>query len=309
MKKIYILIFISSTFWQCAEPTAHNSIPQPYSPFEELSFGTDITLEIITWNLEEFPKAYTNTVSLVTQAIRALDVDIIALQEIESSSYFQNLVDSLDGWSGYKANSASYNIDLAFLYKTSVIENINIYEIYTNDSRPFPRSPLVLEFEYNSENYAVINNHLKCCGNGTIDFSDDWDEDHRRLDAMNLLHDYVSTSFDQTKVIIVGDFNDEIDDANNNNVFLDFINNPDEYLVTDFEIVEYATSRYDLSYPNWESGSHIDHIIITNELFDNFEVNNNKVTIFRLKDYLDGGWSEYDSNISDHQPIGIKLEF
>ena len=32
---------------------------------------------------------------------------------------------------------------------TATIENLNIYEIYINDTNAFPRPPLVLEFKYN----------------------------------------------------------------------------------------------------------------------------------------------------------------
>ena len=50
----------------------------------------------------------------------------------------------------------NYNILSAELAnKISTIENLNIYEIYINDTGSFPRPPLVLEFKYNS-----INIHL-----------------------------------------------------------------------------------------------------------------------------------------------------
>ena len=29
----------------------------------------------------------------------------------------------------------------------------------------------------------------------------------------------------------------------------------------------------------------------------------------KIDEYLDGGWNEYDQNISDHRPVAIKLEF
>ena len=36
-------------------------------------------------------------------------------------------------------------------------------------------------------------------------------------------------------------------------------------------------------------------------------VSNGSVQTIKIDEYLDGGWSEYDENISDHRPVGIKL--
>ena len=59
------------------------------------------------------------------------------------------------------------------------------------------------------------------------------------------------------------------------------------------------------SYPSYPS--HIDHIILSNELFQFFIID--EVKTIKIDDNLNGGWNEYDSNISDHRPIGIKLNF
>ena len=56
-------------------------------------FGTDETLDVITWNIEFFPKENDTTVEKVVAIIEQLNVDIIALQEIESNEYFNNLID------------------------------------------------------------------------------------------------------------------------------------------------------------------------------------------------------------------------
>ena len=46
-----------------------------------ISFGSEETLDIITWNLEWFPKNE-STISFVSEFILSLSPDIIALQEI-----------------------------------------------------------------------------------------------------------------------------------------------------------------------------------------------------------------------------------
>ena len=145
-----------------------------FIPDNSIQLGTESTLDIITWNIKRFPKQDDTTVDYIVKLIDSMDVDIIALQEIADSSYFRKLVDSLDGWSGYRS---PYNNgwNLAYIYKNSAIKKINIYEIYTSESRPFPRPPLVIEFEYKSIFFTLINNHLKCCGDGDIDEDNYWD--------------------------------------------------------------------------------------------------------------------------------------
>ena len=61
------------------------------------------------------------------------------------------------------------------------------------------------------------------------------------------------------------------------------------------------------SYPSWPS--HLDHILITNELFDNFENPGSIVQTIHIEDYFEGGWNEYDNYISDHRPVGLRLKF
>jgi hypothetical protein len=61
----------------------------------------------------------------------------------------------------------------------------------------------------------------------------------------------------------------------------------------------------DFSYPTWSS--HLDHILITNELFIDFQNPNSEIRCIKIDDYMNN-WNQYDNNISDHRPVGIKLE-
>ena len=38
-------------------------------------------------------------------------------------------------------------------------------------------------------------------------------------------------------------------------------------------------------------------------------LNNLEVQTIKIDEYLDGGWNEYDQNISDHRPVAIKFSF
>jgi hypothetical protein len=162
---------------------------------------------------------------------------------------------------------------------------------------------MVMDLNFMGENIFIINNHFKCCGDGIMNLDDLGDEETRRYTASNLLKEYIDNNLPNENVIVLGDLNDILTDALENNVFQMIINDSENYLFSDMEIAE--SSSTDWSYPTWPS--HLDHILITNELFD--ELDNSDIQTIKIDEYLDGGWSEYDQNISDHRPVALKLDF
>ena len=269
---------------------------------QDLSFGTESTLEIMTWNIENFPKKGATTVNYVIDIIEALDVDILALQEIEDINSFNQMVNSLDSYDGYL--ESTFFAGLGFIYKPEVIQIDDIYEIYTTSEywSFFPRSPMVMEMKYMDEGFIVINNHFKCCGDGFLDVDNTNDEETRRYVASNLLKEYVDTNFPDENVIIVGDLNDNLSDDSQNNVF-QMILDDDQYLFADLDISDGNNSEW--SFPTWPS--HLDHILITNEIFTDFEKTDSDIQTIKVDEYLTGGWLEYEENISDHRPVALKL--
>ena len=269
----------------------------------ELEFGTPGTLDVVTWNIEWFPKNGQTSIDAVKDVIEALDADLLALQEITDTAILQQLVDDLPGYDAFY--QSSWFAGLAYVYDSSTIQVQATYEIYTTSQywSPFPRSPVVMELTFNGEDVVVINNHLKCCGDGHLDLSDPGDEEHRRLIASNLLESYIATNHPNDPVILVGDLNDSLTDLSQDNVFGAFLNAPSLYSFADMAIA--AGSSADWSYPTWPS--HLDHILITDELFAELASPSGAIETIHVEDYLPGGWSQYDADISDHLPVGIRL--
>ena len=257
MKKILIAIIVVFIIISCGKTeSGPTSIDPPLVPtLDSLFFGTDSTFEIVTWNIQNFPKEDMITADYVVQIIMAIDADVFALQEIESGSYFDfdyvvdelQEIDSLYNWDGYKANSNNFG-NLAYIYKNDFVEVDSIYEIYQDDWYAFPRSPLVFEFTYEEQELVIIDNHLKAGGEPE-------DED-RREEASQKLQAFIDSSFADVEVILVGDLNDDISEPQNTNVFWNFISQPESYLFADMEIAEGSSSNW--SYPTWPS--HLDHI-------------------------------------------------
>lgn len=273
------------------------------NPFQGLEFGTDSTLEVVTWNLEHFAKNDLVTVDLVARAIVTLDADILALQEIEDRGFFKDLDDRLADWTGIRSASAAYSLNLAFLYRNNGDWAVDsIQEIFTNNSREFPRPPYVMEGRFKGVSVVVINNHFKCCGNNVIT-EDPWDEETRRRDAGLLLDDYVRANYPGRNVMIVGDLNDSLTDAPANNVFNIFLDDPDTWEFVDMDIAEGPPSGW--SFPG--RPSHLDHILIFAPLFPAWEGPDAEVSVVPLYQGLPGGWDGYDQDISDHLPVALKL--
>lgn len=267
------------------------------NPFDGTLLGGDDSLEIVTWNLQDFAKAGDATVSYVARAVEAMQPDIVALQEIEDATRFEALVAAADGWSGTRANSAAYGVNLAFLYRSATVSVDAVYEILT-DEDALPRAPYVLECTFGGKPLTVINNHFKASGDGVIDETDEWDEEWRRLRSSRLLQDWVETNAPDERVVILGDLNDELDDAAANNVFQDFLDDGAGWRFTDLAIALDGGALW--SYPTWPS--HLDHILITSELFAAADAAGAATWVVPLHDYL-ASWDIYDDMISDHLPV------
>lgn len=270
---------------------------------DDLSFGTEETLDIATWNIEFFPKAGTVTIDLVKQIFENTEMDLWALQEIDDPFTLQLITDNIDGYNTTWENLTFEG--LSYVYNEETIDITDTYAIFNDSefSREFPRVPDVMEFTHLGEEYVVINNHLKCCGDGFWEQGDPWDEESRRYDAMSLLKQYIEAFFADKKVILLGDLNDLLTDNFENNIFQLFLYDT-SYLASDIEIAEGPSSNW--SFPNWPS--HLDHIIINDELFSAFEGPNGFIETIKIDEYLPGGFSEFDSKISDHRPVAMRLD-
>tara|TARA_B110000438_G_scaffold168025_1_gene160682 strand:+ start:1261 stop:2133 length:873 start_codon:yes stop_codon:yes gene_type:complete len=288
MTQTHLIMSLLFLFYGCAKNTIMETPPST------LQFGADETLDIITWNIENFPKSNL-TVEYLSQLIIELDADIVALQEIGSQSYFNNLVNSLTGWDGERT-SGSYG--LAYVYKSD-LNILDIYEIDELDKYEFSRTPYMLTVNWKNDIVYIINNHYKCCGDGTINYANSSDEEYRRLRSIQMTKTYLDTFYADKSVVILGDMNDELNDSESNNIFIEFIEDV-LYNFTDYDIALGGSSNW--SYPTWPS--HLDHILITNELY-----NNHDTTYTILAENFFSGWEEYDNIISDHRPMGIRLTF
>ncbi|UTW61706.1 endonuclease/exonuclease/phosphatase family protein [bacterium SCSIO 12741] len=269
---------------------------------KDLDWGTDSTLEVASWNIERFPKRGNATIDSVGKIIAAMDIDVWALQEIDDTN---DLKRSLRSLPDYKAVFGKvYFRGLAYVYNTKTVKNAKVSQLFTQSQyrNPLPRAPLVLEFEYQDSTIRVINNHYKCCGNGSWDRNDPGDEESRRYAGHRLIMDYVNLNWFNERVMVVGDLNDLITDPQVHNIFQQEIDDTNYYFV-DMPIAQSSSANW--SYPSWPS--HLDHILINKPLLSTFSSPNQQVSCVKVDDYLNGGWNDYDYYISDHRPVAYRF--
>ena len=283
---LLLYIFIS-----CASPLKQdeNDINNSTSLLPNLNLINGI--EVVTWNIENFPKSGSRTIDSVYNIITSLNADIYCLQEISNRNSFQELADRLFDYSYVISDDTDW-LNLVVLYKNNDFTIRSKSSLFIDNMYEFAyRPPLRVEMTYLGENpidFTLINMHMKCCDNGY----------NRRVSAAQILYEYLKNSIETGILnhIVVGDWNDDISDNYNQNSFNIFLEDQNNFKYVTYDMAHSSSNTYD-SFPGYGSGSFIDHIMISCDLFEEFETSD--VQTIRLGDYI----SSYDDVISDHRPV------
>ena len=282
----------------------------PDDPFERGlgAVGSQDAFDVMTWNLREFPKRGSITLKAVANVISAVQPDIVAVQEVNDGHALFDLAASMPGWEAdvqefYKPDGY-YNPPVGMLWNSATVQIRQRSVILDGDYLAFPRPPLLLEITWQGIDFVVISVHLKALGDNQIDYDDPWDEEMRRIAACEQLEEFISTYYPNSRVVVAGDFNDEIAEPISTNVFMAFLDKPDQYLFADMPIAMRQESVP--SYPSW--ASHIDHILITNELFSSYNRPDSFTRTIAVDTYFMNSLAEYQDNVSDHRPVFMHLD-
>ena len=117
--------------------------------------GSDTSLDILTWNIEHYPK-HNQTNTYLEDIITQINVDIIALQEIESTNSLNNLIYLLEGnWEGYRSADTQYG-EISYLINTDEIEIISLL-IISICWIIFLRASEFFKLSYA---YPIVNNYI-----------------------------------------------------------------------------------------------------------------------------------------------------
>ncbi|HID40174.1 MAG TPA: hypothetical protein EYP36_11770 [Calditrichaeota bacterium] len=288
---ILILILSFSCSKRTTDPGDDGDNNGPEPPLVE-QVGSDETFEIATWNIERFPKSDDARVTRVAlqKMIEQLDVDLIAVEEIVGTSSFNTMINEMDGWEGV-LNNYSSSLRTGIIYKSQLFSVSNVRYILEQYKYDFARRPpfaAYVELRDSNNNtildFNIIVVHLKAFDDGA----------DRRRKSIEYLEKYVSDEIaagSDPDFIILGDWNDLLDDPSNQNVFTAFKDNPTNYRFLTSSILN------DYSYIGESYQSLIDHIMITTGLSGKY--GQGKTEALKLEQQ----YVNYISVISDHRPV------
>ena len=283
----------------------------PTFAFAQTPVGTPGTLDIATWNIEWFghpqngPSNDDMQIENVASIMAASDIDLWGVQEIADPDDFDLLLDLLgDNYDGILATN-SVEQRIGFVFDTRVIairQQRHILESFLSSFAGRP--PLLLEANVTLPDTTVVINfivvHMKAFGD-----SDSYD---KREDASLRLKNNIDfgSLFDQ-RVVILGDFNDELDTSTFAGIpspYTNLVEDQDNYLFTTQTLDAAGEGTFCQNSSCSQRGSMLDHILITNELFDDYEAGSTAL-------YLDATTSVtgFGASTSDHVPVYARFNF
>lgn len=191
--------------------------------------GTDPTLDLATWNVQDFGSATGGPTDDLTQRRRVRDVilgsdlDVWGLQEIMDEDDFDLLLEELPGYAGVLADDPSVadgpayysgfndtERKVALVYKTSVLEVLEARIVLTELDHEFAGRPplevrtrLTAEGAGASQTITFLVLHAKA--NAQVG---SW---QRRAAAAAGLKAYLDSTWPDDPVFVLGDFNDDVD--------------------------------------------------------------------------------------------------
>lgn len=241
-------------------------------------------LVIASWNLQQFPLAE-GTLEAAAREIARLDADVVAIQEVADADAFQRLADALPEHEGLLAEPGWYT-GVGLLFRRGLVRPLEVESLFTDDSSAFPRPALRLKASVGSRVLTFIVVHLKA----QVDAA----SQARRRAACKKLEALIDTRPGE-EIVVLGDFNDRVEDAPLENVFTPFLSDPANYVLLTQALAEQGAYSY------VAFRSLIDHIVVTDEVLARRKVPETFIP------RLDLELEDYRSVLSDHLPVVSRL--
>lgn len=273
--------------------------------------GQDETLDIATWNIEWFGSANNGPsndevqISNAAAVIAGSQIDLWGVQEIADSGDFNALLTALgDDYEGELATN-SVQQRIGFIYNTNVVRMKQIKHVLEDFSSAFAsRPPLQLEAEITLPDTTLditfIVLHMKA-------FSDN-ESYERRVDASGRLKNHIDfTSLDNAPVVILGDLNDEMVSSTSGgktSPYQNFVSDTDNYSALTLPLEQAGEGSFCSNANCTSTGSMLDHILITDELFGTY-ITNSAGFIPNLQ----GSINFFGNTTSDHLPVLARFDF
>jgi len=282
--------------------------------------STSDTLDVINWNLEFFgdnSSELPEEMIKVKTIMQALDADVYALTEVVNTDSLNSLVQSLNGYNyvvspfgSFAGTPSSSQYEsaqkLAFVYRTSMVRNVSgrallksstaAYNYWASGRFPYLVSAEVLGRDNQWQQFQFVIIHAKA--------NSDYSSCFRRYSGALEMKDTLDTYFANDRIIILGDFNDDLDIS----ICASFTeSNYAEFVKDSVDANSYASLTLPLSVAGVSSiagySSFLDHVIVSNEVRPYYVAGSAEM----LKDKVNSLVSSYSSYVSDHFPVRTKF--
>ncbi|XXF77379.1 lamin tail domain-containing protein [Myxococcaceae bacterium GXIMD 01537] len=271
--------------------------------------GAPMPLAVANWNMEWFGELTQGPTNEQLQFDNAKTVltttgaDIYALEEVVDSAVFSQLKAELTGYDGFLSNDSSrvaagssyytaFEQKLGVLYKSSVVSVRRAEVVLTGSSSTFAgRPPLRLDLRVTrngaSEDFVAIVLHLKAFSDSTSYTA--------RQNASIALKDYIDTQLPNERVLVLGDWNDDIDSSISGGV------SPFDNFLSDAANYTYLTDPLKSTRSTVNGSAFIDHQLASSEMMPVYVPNSTTV----VKPSI----TNYGNTTSDHYPILSRFDF
>lgn len=254
------------------------------------AIGSEGTLEIATWNIENFPRNKFATPALVADLIASLDLDIVVTEEIASETAWAELTARLAATHDAVLSTHEYSTGeyqkLGVIYRRDLVTAGDPALLFTTDSYAFPRPPLSLPITVDGNTLELVGVHLKA-GPTT-------DDAERRQRAVQALDARFRAQIDgggEPEIVLLGDYNEAVTDELGRAVLASLLDAPERYTVR----TEPAATAGGFTFLGFHS--FIDHITTTAALDARWA--SATVQVVDPRDRL----PTYENQISDHLPV------
>ncbi len=259
----------------------------PDAPMDASTLG-DGAFRLATWNLEQFPLT-SSTVPSVARLVRELDLDVVGVQEIRDRETFETLASALDFEQIVSFGSDGFT-RVGFLYDPERIRVSEIDRLFRDDDYAYPRDPIKAQLEVLRADGTVAFDflfvvvHLKA--------RTDLESQQRRVAAIERLEAWMTEQLEgpEQDIVVVGDFNDLLDDPPDSNVYGPLLEDDRFRFLT-----AAAVAEGDYTFPRFES--FIDHILVTRDALDEYGEGVTAVS------HLERTVPRYLVEVSDHLPV------
>lgn len=273
--------------------------------------GEEATFDIATWNIEWFgsssngPSNDELQIDNVAKIIAGAGIDLWGVQEIADENDFNALLSSLG--SDFDGTLATNSVEqkIGFIYDTNVVQVRQIRHILEEFSHPFAsRPPLQLEATVTLPDTSLVITfivvHMKA-------FSD-VESYERRVDASSRLKNHIDfTALDREPVILLGDFNDELErstSAGRTSPYVNFVDDPDGFSFLTLPLEQAGAGSFCSNASCTSTGSFLDHILITDELFASYLPGSAGFIPDLTSDI-----NLFGNSTSDHLPVVARFDF